>query len=325
MGTIMTAQADYIVDRRRLRRQLSFWRVLAFLAVGAAAFGAAYLYRGKAISAGAPHIARLSIEGVITGDKGTIDLIHEIGESSAKAVILSIESPGGTTTGAEKLYDEIRLLAAKKPVVAVVGTMAASGGYIAAIGSDRIFASGNSLVGSIGVLFQYPNVSGLLDKLGVSYETVKSAPLKAAPNGFEPTSEAARAALAALVADSFDWFKGLVKDRRAMSDAELAAVTDGRVFTGRQSLQLKLIDALGGEREAVVWLETEKKITSGLPIRDWKKERAFERLGLLGLAGDLFESANWDAAARFFTQLSGGPGATRLDGLLVIWQGASRK
>lgn len=318
----MTAQADYIVDRRRLRRQLSFWRILAFLAVGAAALGAAYMFRGKAISASTPHIARLSIEGVITGDKGTIDLIREIGESSAKAVIVSIESPGGTTTGAEKLYDELRLLAGKKPVVAVVGTMAASGGYIAAMGSERIFASGNSLVGSIGVLFQYPNVSGLLDKLGISYESVKSAPLKASPNGFEPTSEAARAALAALVADSFEWFKGLVKDRRAMTDAELAAVTDGRVFTGRQGLQLKLVDALGGEREAIAWLEAEKKIGAGLPVRDWKKARTFERLGLLGLTGNLLESMGWEAAAGFIRQLSSGQNAARLDGLLVIWHGS---
>ena len=320
----MTAQADYIVDRRRLRRQLSFWRVLAFLAVGAAALGAAWVFRGNSVSASAPHIARLSIEGVITGDKGTIDLIHEIGESPAKAVIVAIESPGGTTTGAEKIYDELRLLAAKKPVVAVVGTMAASGGYIAAMGSERIFASGNSLVGSIGVLFQYPNVSGLLDKLGVSYESVKSAPLKASPNGFEPTSEAARAALAALVADSFDWFKGLVKDRRVMTDAELAAVTDGRVFTGRQGLQLKLVDALGGEREAIAWLEAEKKIGAGLPVRDWKKQRSFERLGLLGLTGSLLESAGWDAAAGFVRQFASGQGVAQLDGLLVIWHGSDK-
>ena len=317
----MTAQADYIVDRRRLRRQLSFWRVLAFLIAGAAVVGAAAFYRGKAVGAGQAHIARLSIEGVITGDRSTIDLLHEISASEAKAVILSIESPGGTTTGSEKLFDEIRALAAKKPVVAVVGTMAASGGYIAALGADRIFASGNSLVGSIGVLFQYPNVSKLLDTIGVSYETVKSAPLKAVPNGFEPTSEAARAALAALVADSFDWFKGLVRERRGMNDAELASVSDGRVFTGRQGIQLKLVDALGGEKEAIAWLEIQKNVAAGLPVRDWKKDRSLERLGLLGLTQSMFEAVGWETAARTVQHLSNGQAVSELDGLLVIWQG----
>lgn len=312
-----------MVDRRRLRRQLSFWRVLAFLITGAAIIGAAAYFSSASTSAGQPHIARLKIEGVITGEQSTIDLIRGIGASQAMGVVITIESPGGTTTGAEKLYEEIRLLAARKPVVAVVGSMAASGGYIAALGADRIFASGNSLVGSIGVLFQYPNVSKLMDTIGVSYETVKSSPLKAAPNGFEPTSEAARAALAALVADSFDWFKALVKERRTMSEAELAAVSDGRVFTGRQGLPLKLVDALGNEKDAIAWLETQKNVPSGLPVRDWKKERSFERLGFLGMAQAAFEVVGFEPAARLAQQLSNQQ-PTQLDGLLVIWQGVAQ-
>ena len=312
-----------MVDRRRLRRQLSFWRVLAFLITGAAIIGAAAYFGSASTSVGQPHIARLKIEGVITGEQSTIDLIRGIGASQAKGVVITIESPGGTTTGAEKLYEEIRLLAASKPVVAVVGSMAASGGYIAALGADRIFASGNSLVGSIGVLFQYPNVSKLMDTIGVSYETVKSSPLKAAPNGFEPTSEAARAALAALVADSFDWFKALVKERRTMSEAELAVVSDGRVFTGRQGLPLKLVDALGNEKDAIAWLETQKNVPSGLPVRDWKKERSFERLGFLGMAQAAFEVVGFEPAARLAQQLSNQQ-PTQLDGLLVIWQGVAQ-
>ena len=319
----MSMQADYVVDRRRLRRQLSFWRVAAFLLAGAAIAGAAFYARDGSLPAGQPHIARLRIEGIIAGNQATIDLLRGIGASQAKGVVIAIESPGGTTTGAEKLYEEIRQLAGKKPVVAVVGTMAASGGYIAAMGADRIFASGNSLVGSIGVLFQYPNVSKLLDTIGVSYETVKSAPLKAAPNGFEPTSEAARAALAALVADSFDWFKGLVNERRSLSDAELAAVSDGRVFTGRQGLQLKLVDALGGEKEAIAWLETQKSVPSGLPVKDWKKDRSFERLGIFGLAESIFEGLGLRGAAGLASQMAARQQG-QLDGLLVLWHEFSR-
>ena len=129
---------------------------------------------------------------------------------------------------------------------------------------------GNSIVGSIGVLVEFPNVSGLMDKLGVKLELIKSSPLKAAPNGFEPTSDEARAAMAALIADFFAWFKDLVKERRAMSDDELAKVDDGRVFTGRQGLPLKLADALGGEREAIAWLESDKGVAKDLPVRDYR-------------------------------------------------------
>ena len=184
--------ADYLVDRRRLRKQVTFWRVVAFVVAALAIIGLGLRFAVKSGVAGT-HIARLSISGVITGDADTVKLIRSVANSkTAVAAVLTIDSPGGTTEGSEVLYEEIRRLAAKKPVVAVVGTVAASGAYIAALGADRIFVRGNSIVGSIGVLMQFPNVSGLMDKLGVKLESIKSSPLKAAPNGMEPTSEAAR-------------------------------------------------------------------------------------------------------------------------------------
>ncbi len=318
MATI--PEADLLVDRRILRRKLTFWRValLAILAAGVIGFS---LYYGGEDLAGGRHIARLSIEGVITGDKDTLKLVREIGNShGAQALIVTIESPGGTTTGAERLYNELRIVAAKKPVVAVVGTMAASGGYIAAMGTDRIFAEGNSLVGSIGVLFQFPNFGKLLDTVGVSMESVKSSPLKAAPNGYEPTSPEARAALAALVSDSFNWFKDLVKSRRALSEGELAKVSDGRVFTGRQGIDLKLVDALGGEREAIEWLEQDKKIPKGLPVREWKKPRSLERLGLLGASVAALEGLGLFELATPLRRLANMGDARLLDGLVSVWQ-----
>ena len=165
-----------------------------------------------------PHVARVAIGGLITGDKETIKLIDNVTKSNAAAVIVEIDSPGGTTSGSERLYDALRRLSAKKPTVAVVRGLAASGAYIAAIGTDHIVAQTTSLVGSIGVLFQFPNVSGALDKIGVKVETIKSSPLKASPNGLEPTTPEAKAAIDALVVDSYGWFKALVKDRRKMDD-----------------------------------------------------------------------------------------------------------
>lgn len=312
--------ADQLVDRRILRRKVTFWRVVAFGIVALAVIGAG-IYYAVPQSKAREHIARIAIEGVITGDKDTLKLIRDVGESkTAAALVLTIESPGGTTTGAERLYTELRRVAEKKPVVAVVGTMAASGGYIAALGTDRIFSQGNSLVGSIGVLFQFPNFAKLMDTVGVKMEEVKSAPLKASPNGFEPTSPEARAALAALVSDSFVWFKDLVKDRRQMNDAQLGVVSDGRVFTGRQGLNLKLVDELGGEREAIAWLEKDRKIDRNLPVQDWKKDRSLERLGLLGVTAGLLDGLGLSEVAAPLRKL-GAMGESRvLDGLVSVWQ-----
>jgi len=314
--------ADYLVDRRRLRKQVTFWRVIAFVVAALAIIGLGLRFAVKS-GVGGAHIARLSISGVITGDADTVKLIRSVGDSkTAVAAVLTIDSPGGTTEGSEVLYEEIRRLAAKKPVVAVVGTVAASGAYIAALGADRIFVRGNSIVGSIGVLMQFPNVSDLMDKLGVKLESIKSSPLKAAPNGLEPTSEAARDAMASLIADSFAWFKGLVKERRQMSEDELARVDDGRVFTGRQGIPLKLVDAIGGEREAIAWLQAEKGVRKDLPVRDWKPEDGFTGLKFTSLAADVAQAAGWSelAGALRRAALNTDVGT---DGLLSLWKFSS--
>ena len=310
---------ETILDRRRLRRKVTFWR-LAALAIGVVAIIAlAGRLAGQSAHI-APHIARIDISGVITGDRETLKMLKDIGESNASALIVNIASPGGTVTGSEHIYDELRRIAAKKPVVAVVDTMAASGGYIVAMGTDQIFADSNSLVGSIGVLFEFPNVSKLLDTIGVRVETIKSSPLKAAPNGFEPTSEAARSAIDSIVIDSYGWFKGVVKERRHMTDAEVATVSDGRIFTARQGLPLKLIDAYGGEREAVAWLEEKRGVVKGLHVQEWKKQSVINRFGIFSLASNAAYLLGFTAAANFLENAGNASAVKGLDGLLAIWQ-----
>jgi protease-4 len=314
--------ADYLAERRVLRRKLSYWRIAAFAALilGVGVAGLRLLGSDASLSF-TPHIARFAIEGVITGDRETLKLIQKIEDSkSVEAVLITIESPGGTTSGAERLYDSIRRLSAKKPTVAVVGNMAASGGYIAALGAGGIVALGNALVGSIGVLVQYPNFAKLLDTVGVKVEDVKSSPLKASPNGFEPTSPEARAALAALVGDSFTWFKSLVKERRGMTDEQLQTVADGRIFTGRQAKELNLVDGLGGEREAIAWLQQEKNVPKGLPVRDWKQERTLESLGILSLSARAAEILGLGGLSLALDRAANAAQAHMLDGLLSIWQ-----
>jgi len=320
----MSATSDQLVDRRRMQRRLSLWRALAFVAVALAVLTLGWRIVGTR-GAGAllvPHIARLSIGGLITGDKDTIKLIDDLAKSSASAVLVDIDSPGGTVTGSERVYEALRRLSARKPTVAVVSDLAASGAYIAAIGTDQIVAQDNSLVGSIGVLFQFPNFSTALDKLGVKVETIKSSPLKASPNGFEPTSPEAKAAIDALIVDSYGWFKGLVKSRRGMTDQELATVADGRVFTGRQGLGLHLVDALGEERDAINYLVQKRGVAKGLPVLDWKRDTTFG-LHLFSSAGDVARLFGLASLGDLIDQAARGGEARSLDGLVAIWQGSS--
>lgn len=311
-----TSAADYLVDRRRLRRQVGFWRIVAFVAAALAIIAIGARFSG-AMGLGGRHIARLTLSGFIAGNDQTLKLIREARDSPAvAAAVVRIDSPGGTTEGSEEIYDELRQLAAKKPVAAVVGGMAASGAYIAALGTDRIFVRGNSIVGSIGVLVEYPNFSGLMDKVGVKFESIKSSPLKATPNGFEPTSDEARAAMASLIADSFDWFKALVKDRRGLSDDELAKVDDGRIFTGRQGLTLKLADAMGDERDAIAWLEKDRGVARNLPVRDYKPEAGWAGFRLTSLAADAADAFGLSSLAETLRYEN----RPAVDGLVSIWQ-----
>ena len=206
-------------------------------------------------------------------------------------------------------------------MVVVVDGLAASGAYIAAISADHIIAQDTSLVGSIGVLFQYPNFTQVLKTIGIQIEEIKSSPLKAAPNGFEPTSPEARAAIDAIVVDSYAWFKGLVKDRRKMDDAQLAAVDDGRVFTGRQGVGLRLVDGLGNEKTALAWLEKEKKVPASTPVRDVSLEPRFSELSFLHVAAWTFEAMGLSAIAHRIEAWGAVQAVERLnlDGLLALW------
>lgn len=317
----MSYEADLIADRRRLRGRLGLWRGLAFVAALALLIVTGFMLGGDQLPFSRQHVARITIEGLITGDQRTIDLINDVRrDKSVRAVLVRIDSPGGTTSGSEAIYDALRRLSGAKPVIAVVDALAASGGYIAALGTDRIVARETSLVGSVGVLVQYPNITQLLNTIGVAVEEVKSSPLKAAPNGFTPTSPEARAALESLVKSSFDWFKKLVRERRNYDDAGLARVSDGRVFTGQQGLELKLIDQLGGEREAMAWLASEKGIAADTPIREWKRRPINSSLSFLNVAASISEFAGFEVLGSLFERLNTTMSAQRLDGLLALWQ-----
>lgn len=317
----MSLDVDQIVDRRRLRSKLTLWRVVGVLAIVVAIGALTYATVGQRIAEGSPHVARVMIGGLIRNDRERVELLERVAKSNASAVILAIDSPGGTVTGSEQLFNALRRLAEKKPVVAVVEGMAASGAYIAAMGADHIVARRNAIVGSVGVIFQFPNFSELLKNVGVTVEDIKSSPLKASPNPYEPVSPEARAAINSLVMDSYAWFKGLVGERRHLSDTKLAQVTDGRVFTGHQALDLQLVDEIGDERTARAWLAREKGVPESLRIRTWRSPAAGDEFGwLTGSVGGLFESVGLGAVGRVMSQLAEGAiERAQLDGLLALW------
>ena len=315
-------EAETVIERRRLRRRLTLWRLLAIVL---AVFFIALLATGNQRFAGSgsflPHIARVSVSGIITDDQKMLELLDKVGKSSqVRAVILDINSPGGTTTGGEAMYDAIRQLAEKKPVVAVCGTLATSAAYIVALATDRIFVYGNTITGSVGVIFQWADVSELMKTLGVKVEEIRSGPLKAVPNPFQPADEKARAVGEEMVQEAKVWFVDLVAKRRKIEPATVPGLTDGRVYSGRQALELKLVDEIGDEKDAKRWLQKERSVTPGLSVVEWRPKT--ESGGALSWLFGSIASGLGISAANFvslFGQVSEG---LRLDGLVSLWHPA---
>ena len=263
----MAATADMIIERRRVRRRLAFWRIVAIVAIVVAAIGFM-----PSFGALGEHIARVEIDGLILDDPDRERELAEIADDRrARALIVHVNSPGGTVAASEAVYLSLRKVAERKPVVTVMDEYAASGGYIAALAGERIVARGNTLTGSIGVVMEAPNVEGLLDKLGVEVTRIKSGPLKAEPSLTTSPSPEALQAQEALIADTFQWFRGLVAERRKLDGAVLERVSDGRAFTGRQAVELGLVDELGDEETALAWLSAMHGIDRDLAVveRNW--------------------------------------------------------
>lgn len=265
----MSATTDLILERRRVRRRLTFWRILAIVAIAVAV---ALLLPWAEDDRRGAHVARISIDGIILNDPERRRRIAEIAEDGdVKALVVRINSPGGTVVASEMLYEGLREVGANKPVVAVMTEVAASGGYIAALAAERIWARGNTLTGSIGVYADIPNVAGLLEMIGVEFTKVKSAPLKGEPSIVTEPAPGAFEAQDVLIEDTFDWFKGLVAERRGFSSSQVAEVSNGRAYTGRQAVKLGLVDAIGDEDDALAWLKEEHGIEVGKDgPRDWR-------------------------------------------------------
>jgi len=250
--------------------------ILSLLLVGKSIFGSKLSGDGFE---GGDYIASIKINGVIMEDDHRSKVLKEIAEeNSVKAVIVNIDSPGGGIVGSEILFNDLREIAIKKPIVVVMGSVAASGGYMAAVASDYIIAHNGTLTGSIGVLMESPEVTELANKIGVKFNTYKSSPLKGSPSPFEKPNPAVDLVIKESIADSFEFFSGLVQERRGDKIKKTGrTVFDGRVFTGRQALEVGLIDEIGGTKEALTYLQNNKIDTKKLSVHEVEIEEKDEK------------------------------------------------
>lgn len=298
----MSLDPDVLIDRRRLKRKLRWWQAATLLAATVTVI--AVLQAGDLLFE-RDKVARLRVSGLITEDHTRDALLVEIAEDpSVRALIVHLDSPGGTVVGGEDLYRSLRVVGEQKPVVTVMGTVAASAAYMTAVAGDRVFAREGTITGSIGVLFQTADITVLLEKLGIKPEALKSGPLKAVPSPTEPLTEEARAATQALVLDLFDFFVDLVVERRPLDRDRVLQLADGRVYTGRQAVANGLVDAIGGETAARDWLADEKNVPRDLPTVT--VEPRSERRGVFNALSQL-------TGKSLFSN------ALTLDGLLSVW------
>lgn len=315
----MSLESDLVVDRLLLKRRLAVWRVLAVIGFVLAllAAGGARLH-----GAGGPHLARLKVDGIITNDQERLALVEAARtDPQVLGMILAIDSPGGSVAGGEALHDAIARFAAQKPVVAVMGGVAASAGYMIAVPSARIFASNATLTGSIGVLLQSPDVSGLLGKVGVNVDELVSGPLKGQPSVVKPLSPDGRVMLQGVVMDLYGQFVDMVASGRHMDSARVRSLADGRPYTGHQAIGLGLVDQIGTEQDARAWLAQARRIPTAVATRDlkpaeagsWWRQRigaVLERVGLAAL-NQVFSGVSAKTLI---------PQGLVLDGPLALWQ-----
>lgn len=228
-------------------------------------------------------IASINIEGIIFEDEYRDEVLDKVEKANNIAgLIVNINSPGGGIVGSEILYEKISKISDKIPVVVVMNSLAASGGYMVAIASDYIVARNGTITGSIGVIFQSPKFTGISKKIGFDIETYKSSPMKGEPSYFGETNENAKKIISESVDDSYNFFKELViKSRKdKIKEQDYAKIFDGRIFTGRQALQYGLIDKIGGRNEALQYLYNTKAVSRELEVIDISLEK--DEKGFLG-------------------------------------------
>ncbi len=214
-------------------------------------------------------IAKITVEGIIKDRNDILEQLKSLdNDANVKGLITVINSPGGTYVGSKEIHESIKNLSKKIPTVAYMREMATSGGYLVSLSSDRIFGNEATITGSIGVILQTANISQLLDKLGINPVIIKSGDLKAVPNPTEEIDEKKLNYLKDIIQKMQIEFLNLVKKSRDISSSTIELVSDGRIVTGKQAKDLKLIDEVGTENDALLWLKKEAGLDDDVRVKD---------------------------------------------------------
>lgn len=272
----MSISPDYLIERKRNLKKLTKWRLITFVLIILlfGVVGKNYLPQNEMTSkvpfpGKGSYIASIKIDDIILDDLPRVRKIAAIEKDKAvKAVIVHMNSQGGSVVGSEMLYNAFLKLSKEKPVVMVMDSVAASGGYMAALGGDYIIAHNGTITGSIGVIMQSAEVTELAEKVGIKFNNFKSDELKASPNPTEKLTPEARRVTMESIYNVYDYFIEIVAERRKLDLNYVRKIADGRIYSGRQALELKLIDAIGDEDTAIQWLKSNKDIPESLEVVD---------------------------------------------------------
>jgi protease-4 len=276
----MSLTPDQIIDRVQLKKRMMHWRLFAIISFIFFIFS---LFAAKEIQTvpviEGDYIARIFVEGMILDDFDRTTKLKDISEDKRiKGVIIHINSPGGTVVGGESLFNSLRKISASKPIVAVMGDVAASAAYMTAIASDYVIARQGTITGSIGVIAQSYEFTELAEKAGVKFHNFKSSPLKGGPIPTEPLSPEMKASMDERIADIYEMFVDMVASRRPLPKQRVYELANGSTYTGRQAIKIGLIDELGDEDAAVNWLRNIKKVPDTLKVRDYSIEKEDSRI-----------------------------------------------
>jgi protease-4 len=230
---------------------------------------------------GREYIAVINVEGFIGDTEKSLAWIERLArDKKVKGALLRVNSPGGGAAASRELHDALKRLAEAKPLYASMGSVAASGGLMAASAATRVFANPSTITGSIGVKMEIPQVQGLMEKLGLRRESLASGRYKDAGTPFRPMTPEERAYLADIVEDMHRQFVALLCRDRNIPEEKLLPVADGRILTGAKALELGLVDELGGRDEALRRLRAAAGVTEDAPLLEQPRKGHFLR-GLL--------------------------------------------
>lgn len=225
-------------------------------------------------------VRTVRVEGPISDPRRTVERLQAaLADSHVKAVVLRIETPGGAVGASQEIYEAVRRTDSVKPVVASIVNIGASGGYYAAVGARVVFANPGSLTGSIGVITQTLDAHLLLEKVGLSQETIKSGEFKDAGSPFRPMTDREKALFQAMIDDVHGQFREVVASRRKLSSAALDTLADGRILSGRQAHAAGLVDSLGSFDRAVACARRLAKLPTDAPLeKDEPRQPLMRRL-----------------------------------------------